>query len=410
MSFTPTERRLLALLAIAQFSHIVDFMILMPLGPQLMRTLAIDPHEYGLLVSIYTLSAALAGFLSAGVMDRFDRKRAFQVVYLGFAVGTLCCALGSSYVPLLIARAVTGAFGGVLNSLVLAIVGDKIPHERRGAAMGVIMTAFSVASIVGVPTGLFLATTFSWQAPFITLGVFSLLVSVPVHLFIPPVKEHLWQVRSESKFAPFRRVVADPNQTRAVILIFCLMLAGFTVIPFLSPSMVLNGGLAESRLSLIYLVGGGVSIVSGPLIGRLADRFGTRRIFQTMAALSIFPILIVTNLGSTPEWGMLLLAATLFICLSGRMIPAQALITSTVSPQFRGGFMSIVSGVQQSGAALGSYIAGLMIERSPSGELLYYSHVGLVSVACAVLAIVVAAGIKPLREAPSSAQQDGAGA
>ena len=396
MSFSRSERSLLTLLAFIQFSHIVDFMIIMPLGPQLMRIFKIDPHQFGLLVSIYTFFAGLSGFLGAMVIDRFDRKRALQVFYVGFSLGTIACALSPSYPILLTARAVTGIFGGVLSSLVLAIVGDVISFERRGAAMGVVMTAFSFASVLGVPLGLYLSNTFSWHTPFLFLGILSLAVSILVALFLPRIRGHLKENQKSAHFLePFKRVLANRDQLLGLVLMACVIMGQFSVIPFISPSLVANAGFLESQLTYIYLVGGAVSIISGPLVGKAVDRYGAHKIFALFIILSIFPLCAITNLGKAPLAISLFIAACFFICVGGRMIPAQTLITSTAMPQERGGFMSISNAIQQTSAAIASYVGGTIVAKGPNGEFLHYHWVGYLAVVFSLLALVVSRWIRP---------------
>ena len=185
------EKILLLTLAVIQFSHITDFMILMPLGPQLMKAFDILPSQFALLVSTYTFSAGTSGFVGAFFIDRFDRKKAILTMATGFAIGTFACGFAQSYHWLLITRSITVLFGGVMGALILSIVGDAIPNERRATAMGMVMAAFSVASVVGVPAGLFLADLSDWHMPFIVLGGVAFLTLVPMSVYIPNMTEHI---------------------------------------------------------------------------------------------------------------------------------------------------------------------------------------------------------------------------
>jgi predicted MFS family arabinose efflux permease len=145
----PAEKRLLYILAGIQVTHIVDFMIMMPVGPMLTRELGITTDQFGLLVSSYSLSAAVSGLLCAMFIDRFERKRALLVLYALFALATLSCALAPGYVGLLTARALAGAFGGVMGALIATVIGDQIPPERRGRAGGYMAASFAISTIAG---------------------------------------------------------------------------------------------------------------------------------------------------------------------------------------------------------------------------------------------------------------------
>lgn len=391
---TRSEKWLLFVLGTIQFSHIVDFMIMMPLGPQLMRIFDISPQQFGILVSSYTFSAGTSGILSALFMDRYDRKSSLIFFFIGFCVGTLACAFAPGYYFLLFARIFTGAFGGVLGSLIFAIVGDVISPQKRGVAMGFVMSAFSAASILGVPFGLYLANHFNWHAPFLFLGGLGLLLLTVIYKWVPPVRAHLEHQRKN----PFRNIaelLVERSPQMSLLFIILLTLGQFSIIPFLSPSLVTNAGLPESQLPWIYLVGGTCSLLASPLVGKSADKYGKVKIFRTSAVLSIIPIVMITNLGLTPIPVILMIVGTFFIFSSGRMIPAMAMVTSTVTFVRRGSFMSLVSSAQQFAAALGSLIAGQVVSTGNNGELLHYNQVGLFAVFTTLVGIFLAFRLKP---------------
>lgn len=394
--FNRKEWILLLTLAFIQFSHIVDFMILMPLGPQLMRTFQISPQQFGLLVSAYTFAAGISGLTSSLFIDRFDRKRSLLLFYCGFSIGTIFCALSEDYSGLLTARFLTGAFGGVLSSLVMSIVGDSIAAEKRASAMGIVMAAFSGASIFGVPFSLYLANHFDWHAPFTFLGSLSLFMILVIMTYIPNMQNHMRP--KELRKNPFKIVLGfftRQNTSWALLFLGLLVFGQFSVIPFLSPSMVSNAGMLEDQLPLIYLIGGCVSIVSSPLIGRLADKYGKRKIFIVSAAVSMLPFYIVTNLTRTPLPVLLLIIAFFFLCMGGRMVPASAMMTQAVLPENRGAFMSITSSVQNASAALASFTAGVIVGRNELGELVDYNIVGYVAIVFSLLAIFISTKMRP---------------
>lgn len=392
------EKWLLLTLATINFTHIMDFMIMMPLGPQLMRIFGISTTQFGLLVSAYTFSAGISGFLSSFVMDRFDRKNVLVFLYAGFLLGTLACAMAPAYGILLAARILTGAFGGVLAAVGNAIVGDTIPMERRGAAMGIVTSSFSAASVFGVPFGLFLASQFSWHAPYLFLvatglGVMGLIGRLPqLAGHLPQLAGHL-QAGIKRKLDPvgvLTQAVARPAQRQALVLTVAMMLGQFAIIPFLSPSMVANVGFTEQQLALIYLLGGATTLITGPLIGKLADKLGKMRVLVAFLLFSIVPQLLVTHLGPTPLPLALLLTTSFFVVSGGRMIPAMALITGTVEPRNRGSFMGIQSAVQQVAAGLASLIAARIVVQDAAGHLLHYETVGYLSVVASLLCVVAA--------------------
>ncbi|MGZ3800255.1 MAG: MFS transporter [Bdellovibrio sp.] len=402
--FSKKEKILLGILAVIQFSSIVDFMIMMPLGPQLMRMFSINPHQFGLLVSSYTFSAGLSGFAASFFVDKYDRKLSLIFFYLGFSIGTLACAASPTYETLLLARGLTGIFGGVLGSLVFSIVSDAITYERRGTAMSIVMTSFSMASIVGVPFSLFLVNQFSWHAPFIFLGGTSLLLCGAIWFFIPKMQSHLVKDKTKEPFyKSITKIYRDANQFRALIFIAAVMFGHFAIIPFLSPSLVANTGMKEDQLPIMYMAGGACSIVSATYIGRWADRFGKHKAFIWGGLISVIPYLAVTHMGPMPLWSSIAICSFLFVVSGGRMIPATALVSGTAQPQNRGSFMSIVSCVQQLSSAVSSYLMGLIVVSGPQGRLERFNIVGYIAVAFTFLAVYLSRNVKAVEtdSAPS---------
>lgn len=389
------EKAILFTLAIIQFSHITDFIILMPLGPQLMRNFNIVPSQFALLVSAYTFSAGIFGFVGAFFIDRFDRKHALTFMATGFALGTLACSFSNSYYILLFTRSLTGAFGGVLGALILAIIGDIIPNERRASAMGVVMASFSVASVVGVPLGLYIATISSWHLPFFSLGLIGLLTLVPIYFFIPRINGHL--LSKELKPSPIqiiKNVFLNKNQLYGLTFGIIIMFSHFTIVPFISPYMVSNVGFAEKELAYIYLIGGGLTIFTAPLIGRLADRFGRFNVFTITVILASIPVYIITNMGHIPRWQVLVVTSMFFVFGSGRMIPSTAMVTSAVKPKNRGSFMSFNASCRQLTNGTAAYLAGLIIVKGDTGLLENYDYVGYAAILAGVVSIFIAKKMK----------------
>ncbi len=389
------EKLLLWTLAVINFIHIVDFMILMPLGPQLMRIFAISPREFGLLVSSYTFSAGISSFFGAFFLDRFDRKKILLWVYVGFAVATLGCALSPNYPILLFARVLSGLFGGLTSALILAIIGDVIPDSKRGRAMGLVMAAFSVASVLGVPMGLFLASLSDWHTPFYILTVLSVLSLVMIFRHIPNINEYLKNdIIRPNPMLVIRRVTGNPNQMRAITLSVMMMFGQFMIIPFLSPYTVANIGFSEMQLTYIYMAGGAFTIFTSPWVGKLSDRYGKLRIFTIFMFLNVIPIAIITNLGETPVPFVLLISTMFFVTSNGRYVPAAAIITGTSLPENRGSFLSFNSAVQQLATGFASLIAGIIIGENAAGELTNYNLVGYIAIGFSLLCIPLARRVK----------------
>ncbi|MCB0695815.1 MAG: MFS transporter [Chitinophagaceae bacterium] len=379
---TTKERILLLLLASLNFTHIMDFMIMMPLGNFLMPHFNISAQQFSLLVAAYTFSAAFASISAASFVDRFDRKKVLLFAYTGFLTGTLMCAIAPSYQLLLAARILAGLFGGLIGAQVLSIVADKIPFERRGMAMGIVMAAFSAASVFGVPFGLYLSKFFSWHAPFYFVAGVGIILIPLLNRYIPNMTDHL-QDKSKQKLNPviiIRDIIKDKDQRLAVLLSSTMMLGHFLIIPFLFPFMELNVGFSNSQTPLIYIVGGGLTIFTSPIIGRLADRLGKFKLFSYMILLAITPIALITNMPAIPFYFVLCITGFWFIVSTGRAIPAQAIVSEVVPPARRGSFMNINSAIQQMGVGMASLIAGLIVIRTPQDKIVNYNITGYLSI------------------------------
>lgn len=396
---TSKEKLLLFVLAAVNFTHIMDFMIMMPLGPQLMKLFSITPQQFGFAVSAYSITAGISGFLAAFFVDRYDRQKLLLFAYIGFVIGTFSCAFAPTYELLVAARILAGLFGGMIGAQVMSIVSDSFGYERRASAMGILMTAFSLASVAGVPAGLWLAARYSWHMPFLAIGGIGVLVTFCIIFFVPPVNRHLLEGRPKGNpLHVLTDIFKTPNQMRALTLSIALMMGHFSIIPFIAPSLVGNAGYHQDQIFLIYLVGGALTIFAAPLIGKWADSRGKYPVFVVAALVSLIPILLITNLGPVPLWAVLSIAGLFFISANGRMIPTQAIISGVVTPQNRGGFMSINSSVQQLSTGIAANVAGAIVAEGPGGRIENYQWVGYFSVALITASIFLAKRVKPIEE------------
>ena len=403
---TKHERRLLWLLALTQFTVIMDFMVMMPLGPQIMHTFSITPAAFATAVSAYSWCSGLSGLFAATYIDRFDRRKLLLMVYALFALSNLGCALASSFPLLLVARAFAGITGGVLGSVIMAIVGDVIPVQRRGAATGTIMTSLSLAAIAGVPAGVMLGAHFNWAAPFVLLVVLSVLIWFGGMQIVPSLAEHLSRRPPplNQVLPDLGRLLSNPRHLNAFALTFMIMVSHMLVIPFISPMLVLNHGVPPAHLSWIYMAGGCATFFTSRAIGRFADRYGKHRVFRIGAMLSMLPVLFVTHLPDLPFVVVVLFFPFFMVAMSGRMIPMQALLTTVPEPGRRGAFLSANSALQAVGMGCGAWLGGLMLTNTASGQIAGYGTVGWVAVGITMAAVLWVGRVKAAADnTPSTA-------
>lgn len=387
--FTGYQKFVIAILAIVQFTVILDFMVLSPLGALLMEKLSITPAQFGWVVSAYAFSAGIAGIAAAGFADRFDRKKMLLFFYCGFIAGTAFCAVAPNFTVLLLARVVTGLFGGVMGSIAFAIITDVFKLEVRGRVMGFVQMAFAASQVLGIPVGLLLANNLGWHAPFWMIVIFSLGVAAVVFVYMQPLNAHLQLKQERKAFVHLTKTLTNPAHAKAFMATVLLATGGFMLMPFGSAFSIHNLGLTQEDLPLLYGITGVFSIIFGPLIGKFADRIGKFKLFFIGTLISMILVAIYTHLETTPFVWVVVLNVILFVGISSRMISSSALISAIPEPQDRGAFMSINSAIQQLSGGMASALAGWIVVKSESGYLQHYERLGYVVIASMLITLVM---------------------
>ena len=383
--FSSYEKFVIAVLALLQFTVVLDFMVLSPLGAILMPRLNISTSQFGLVVSAYAFSAGASGLLAAGFADRFDRKKMLLFFYVGFVFGTFFCGLVDSYMLLLCARVITGIFGGVIGSISFAIITDTFSMQVRGRVMGVVQMAFAASQVLGIPVGLYLATHFNWHAPFMMIAAVAALVGVLIALKLKPVTEHLNGAHDKNAFIHLWHTASNPFYIRGFAATMLLATGGFMIMPFSTAFLVNNVLIPETRLSEIFFITGVASIITGPFLGKLADMYGKYRLFVFGSILSLIMVIIFTQLGPNPTWVVILINIVLYTGISSRMISSSALISGVPEMKDRGAYMGINSSIQQVSGGIASFVAGLIIfQPTKNAPLQHFDTVGYVA-ACSML-------------------------
>lgn len=394
---TKQERIVLFLLAALNFTHILDFMIMMPLGPYLMPFFQISPFQFSILVSAYTISAAISGFSAAFFVDNYDRKKILIFAYGFFLLGTIACGIAPSYWFLFASRIFAGIFGGLIGAQVVSIIADIFPFERRGVAMGAIMSAFAIASTFGMPFALQLVNWISWHAPFLTIGLLGIILIPFLYRFLPRMDGHINQENKEhhKKREVIISVFNHPSQYKALIFTFLMMFGHFLVIPFINPYMQFNVGYSKEFTPYIYLVGGIASFVSANFIGKLADKYGKLSIFTICVFAALPMIYILTHIPhQANQIAVLALFALWFVASTGRGVAGSAMVTSVVDAEHRGSFQSFNSSMQQLGTGIASFLAGVIIVKNPENQSLsHYDILGYLSIFALLLCVFLARNI-----------------
>jgi predicted MFS family arabinose efflux permease len=386
-TFTSYETFIVVILAILNFTIILDFMVLSPLGAILMPTLKITPAQFAMVVSAYAFSAGASGLLAAGFADKFDRKKILLFFYTGFIIGTTLCGIAPTYEFLLGARIITGLFGGVIGAICFAIITDLFRMEVRGRVMGFTQMAFASSQVLGIPLGLYLANLWGWHSPFIMIVLVSIVVGVLIILYMKPIDVHLKIKTDRNALQHFGKTISNPLYIKTFAATILLATGGFMLMPFASAFSVNNLGISIEQLPFLYMVTGLCSMATSPLIGKLSDKKGHYNIFVAGSVLTMILVYIYCNLSVTPLWIVMIISILMFAGVFARMISSSALVSAVPLPSDRGAFMGVNSSIQQISGGIATFIAGLIIVQAPSGVLENYDIIGYVIIGATIISL-----------------------
>ncbi|MBC7891158.1 MAG: MFS transporter [Sphingobacteriaceae bacterium] len=386
--FTAHQKIVVFLLALTQFTVILDFMIMSPLGDILMKSLHLKPAHFGIAVSAYAFSAGISGLLTAGFADRFDRKKLLLFFYTGFILGTVLCGLANSYPLLVAARIITGLFGGVIGSVSMAIIIDLFTLQQRGRVMGFVQMGFGASQVLGVPIGLYLANLLGWEATFFMVAALAVLVGAGILLKLQPITAHLALQLPQSAFTHLTHTVANRSYRIGFTATALLSIGGFMMMPFGSAFAINNLHISQEQLPLLFLVSGLSSLVIMPLVGRLSDRIDKFTLFTGATAWMVVMVLVYTHLTVTPLWEVLIFNVLMMMGIMSRMIPSTALMSAIPNPRDRGAFMSINASLQQVAGGVAAAFAGwIVVQKAPASPLEHYDTLGYVIVGVSLLTV-----------------------
>lgn len=393
--FSSYQLFVVVLLAFLQFTVVLDFMVLSPLGAVLLEKLSITPAQFGHVVSAYAFSAGASGLLAAGFADRFDRRRLLLFFYCGFLVGTFLCGIATSYAELLAARIVAGIFGGVIGSIGFAIIADLFPLSMRGRVMGLVQTAFAASQVLGIPIGLALANRWGWHAPFLMIVALGAVAGLVIAAKLRPIRDHLAAGGAkQSPLLHLAKTASTPRYLAGFSATMLLAVGGFMLMPFGSTFLVQNVKIPLERLPFVYMATGIGAMISGPLLGRVADSVGKYRVFAAGSLVAIVMVTILTRLGPSPIWVVILVNMVLFASISARMVGASALSSALPQMADRGAYMSISSSLQQISGGVAAWVAGVIVHQAtPTSPLEHYPTIGLVVSGATLITILVMANV-----------------
>ncbi len=404
-SFTSYQKLAVFLLAITQFTVILDFMVMSPLGDILMKSLDLKPTSFGLVVSAYAFSAGISGLLTAGFADKFDRKKLLLFFYIGFIAGTIMCGIVTSYYWLVAARIFTGLFGGVIGSISMAIVADLFTLKQRGRVMGFIQMGFGASQILGIPIGLYLANAWGWHAPFLWVAGMAGIIALIIAVKLKPITKHL-EIKSEkSAFKHLIHTIAKKDYRVGFTATALLSIGGFMMMPFGSAFAINNLHITENELPMVFMIAGIATLVVMPVIGKLSDRIDKYKIFVYSSLWTIVMIAIYTNLGVTPFALVAFFNVLMMMGIMGRMVPSTALVTAIPEMQDRGAFMSINSSLQQMAGGLAAGLSGMIVvQKTKFSPLEHYDILGIVVTCITLICIYMVYRVSKVVKARAAAE------
>ncbi|MBB1140083.1 MFS transporter [Myroides sp. WP-1] len=388
--FSRYEKFVIFILAITQFTVILDFMVMAPLGDLLLKSLAMDTQDFGIAVSAYAFSAGASGLLTAGFADKFDRKKLLLFFYLGFIVGTLFCGLAYSFETLVAARIFTGLFGGVIGSISMAIITDIFSLQQRGRVMGFIQMGFGASQVLGIPIGLYIANKWVWEAPFFLIVALSIVIALLIFLYLHPVNAHLQLQQDHKPLTHLWNTLKNKEYRIGFVATTFLSVGGFMMMPFGTIFAVNNLGVHPDQLPLLFMVSGVTSLLFMPFIGKLSDKMNKYVLFSIASIWLMLVCVVYTNMAQIPLWLVMVINVLMMFGIMSRMVPSSALTSAVPEGKDRGAFMSINSSIQQIAGGIAAAIAGLIVyQEHKNSPLMNYDIVGYVVVAVSCLSIVL---------------------
>ncbi|MES2773275.1 MAG: MFS transporter [Bacteroidota bacterium] len=386
--FSPYQVLVIVLLALTQFTVVLDFMVMSPLGDMLMKSMELTTRQFGFAVSAYAFSAGISGLLTAGFADRFDRKKLLLFFYIGFIAGTLLCGISTSYFMLMVARIVTGLFGGVIGSISMAIVADLFPIEKRGRVMGFMQMGFGASQVLGIPISLFLANSLGWQSPFLMIVGLATIIWLIIMYKMEPITTHLAVQTDRNAFMHLWHTIAQRNYRIGFLATAFLSLGGFMMMPWGSAFSINNLHVTTQQLPVLFMVSGVAAIIIMPFIGKLSDKIDKFTIFAIASAWMIVMVLIYTHLTPVPFWVVLVLNVFFMAGIMSRMVPAMALTSALPKLQDRGAFMSINASLQQMAGGVAAAVGGMVVvQKTKYSPLEHYDTLGYIITGLTIIGV-----------------------
>ncbi|MFH6967570.1 MFS transporter [Flavobacterium sp. FlaQc-28] len=395
--FNGYQKLVIFLLALTQFTVVLDFMVMSPLGDIMMKTLKITASQFGIAVSAYAFSAGISGLFTAGFADKFDRKKLLLFFYVGFTIGTVFCAIAPSFILLVAARIFTGIFGGVIGSISMAIVADLFSLKQRGKVMGFIQMGFGVSQVLGIPIGLYIANAWGWHVPFLWIAAMAAIITLVLFFKLQPIIEHLSLKQEKTPIQHLWHTISKPHYQVGFLSTALLSIGGFMMMPFGSAFAINNLKVTNDELPLLFMITGVATLITMPIAGKLSDKFSKFKLFAFATLFAIIVMNVYAHFAATPFWIVLVTNILMMMAIMSRMVPSTTLTSAIPEPQDRGAFMSINSSLQQMAGGFGAMIAGLIIvQKDNYAPLEHYDTLAMVASVIMLISIYLVSRVSKI--------------
>lgn len=395
--FNGYQKLVIFLLALTQFTVVLDFMVMSPLGDIMMKTLKITASQFGIAVSAYAFSAGISGLLTAGFADKFDRKKLLLFFYIGFTIGTVFCAIAPNFILLVAARIFTGIFGGVIGSISMAIVADLFSLKQRGKVMGFIQMGFGVSQVLGIPIGLYIANAWGWHVPFLWIATMAAIITLVLSFKLQPIVEHLSLKQEKTPIQHLWHTISKPHYQVGFLSTALLSIGGFMMMPFGSAFAINNLKVTTDELPLLFMITGVATLITMPIAGKLSDKFSKFKLFAFATLFAIIVMNVYAHFAATPFWIVLVTNILMMMAIMSRMVPSTTLTSAIPEPQDRGAFMSINSSLQQMAGGFGAMIAGLIIvQKDNYAPLEHYDTLAMVASVIMLISIYLVSRVSKI--------------
>jgi predicted MFS family arabinose efflux permease len=377
---------LIAILAALQFIFAIDYILVLPLGPKIMASLKIGTIEYGLLISVYTISAAIMGFLSSFFIDSYPRKNILIIALLLFMLGNVCFVLSNSFLWIICSRILTGAFGGILSSLVMIYLGDLFPKTKLGRNTSTIMISNAMAAILGIPVALFITETYSWQFPFAGMLLINALVLILCIIYIPNISAPI-KKKARKKLWHF---VNNPKFLWPILFMSMLTFAGgATILPYLSTFVMTNLNFTNADVSFIFFCGGIAALLVNLFIGFFIDQYGRQNTFLLINFISIIPIILLTLSPFDDKVIVLFITTFFFGTSTARNVSGVAYLNSLMPHENRGRYVTINNSIQLMASSIATMVSGWLLY-TENHLIVNFDLLGIIAI-CATITCIFSA-------------------